>query len=46
MIEIAVILVVCNLTVAAANSKFVLMAPYDDFANSDGYIYTPLENKK
>ncbi len=46
MVEIAVIFVVCNITVAASNSRHMFMAPYDEIANSDGYIYVPMSNKK
>lgn len=41
MIELAAILVVGNLTIAAANSRAVLYEPYADYIKKEGYVFTP-----
>ena len=46
ILEIAAILIVGNLTVAAANSRTVLIDPYNDIMSSDGYLFSPGHNKK
>lgn len=41
MLELAAILVVGNLTIAAANSRAVLYEPYADYIRKEGYVFTP-----
>ena len=44
MVEIAAVLIVVNMTISTANSRAVLNEPYEQFMNSEGYIFQPKGN--